>query len=134
MITLENEAVDELKEQDIPLKREGMLSSFDLRCLLGKTDVFYTKQLQKYYDENRTFEVDGVQYPLVEKVKSGGRITLALHEHPNALETFKQLLAQDGIVLKERKIIPRKQKLLLSQKRKKADKKLLIFAPKTKTH
>ena len=105
---------------DVPAKRKKMKSSFDLTILFHKTTAFFPRWMQKYYDENKTFEVDGVQYPLVEKVKSGGGITLALHEHPLALETFKQLLAQDGIVLKERKIIPRKQKLLLSQKRKKS--------------
>ncbi len=99
LITLENEADIELKAQDIPLKREGMKSSVDLGCLLGKKDSFFKKKLQKYYDENKTFEVNGVQYPLVEKAKSGTKIALFLHEHPNALETFKKLLKKEGIDL-----------------------------------
>ena len=100
LITLENEAADVLKEQDIPLKREGMKASSDLKYLLGKRDVFLSEQLKKYHDENKMFEVDGIQYPLVEKVRSGSKITLALHEHENALETFKKLLGLDKRILK----------------------------------
>ena len=98
---------------DLSSKREGMKSSVDLKRLLGKRDIFLKKQLQKYYDENKTFEIDGIQYPLVEKVKSGPNIVLAIHEHPKALETFKQLLEKEGIVLKERKITSQKSKMIM---------------------
>ena len=104
----------------IPLKREGMKTSKDLVSLFKKDRSFFIEKLQKYYNENKTFEIDGIQYPLVEKVKSGPNIVLTIHEHPLALETFKKLLEKDGIVLKERKITSQKQNLIPIQKQQKS--------------
>ncbi len=111
---------EEGNDLDISVKREGMLSSRDLTILFKKDNQFYAKQMQRFYNENKTFEIDGIQYPLVEKVKSYSQATLALHEHPLALETFKRLLEKDGIVLKERKITSQKQDLLSIQKQQKS--------------
>ena len=105
---------------DISVKREGMKSANDLSLFLNKAKTLLKDKLEKYYDENKMFEVDGVQYPLVEKVRSSGKQPLALHEYPQALETFKQLLLQEGIVLEERKITSQKQKPLPSQERQKS--------------
>ena len=118
LTTLENEAAGVLKEQDIPLKREGMKASSDLKYLLGKRDVFLSEQLKKYHDENKMFEVGGIQYPLVEKVRSGSQITLALHEHENALETFKKLLGLDKRILKREGMKSSRDLALLLKKSK----------------
>lgn len=75
--------------------------------------------MQKYYDENRTFEVDGIKYSLVEKVRSSGQITLALHEHPKAFETFKKLLEKDGLIVEERKITSQKSKMIMDNSHQK---------------
>ena len=107
-------------ELELPLKREGMKSSRSLMFFFKKEQTFFVKKLKKYYEENKSFEIDGVQYPLVEKVKSGPNIVLALHEHPKALETFKQLLVQEGIVLEERKVSSQKQNPLPIQKQQKS--------------
>ena len=107
-------------ELELPLKREGMKTSKDLVSLFKKDRSFFIEKLQKYYNENKTFEIDGIQYPLVEKIKSSGQIALALHEHENALEVFKKLLKKEGIVLKERKITSQKQNLLPIQKQQKS--------------
>ena len=109
-----------LLEEDCSLKREGMKSSVDLVLLFKKGSQFFAKKLKKCYDENRTFKIDGIQYPLTEKVRSAGQQILALHEHPKALETFKQLLVQEGIVLEERKVSPQKQNPLPIQKQQKS--------------
>lgn len=118
LTTLENDAAGVLKEQNIPLKREGMKASSDLKYLLGKRDVFLSEQLKKYHDENKMFEVDGIQYPLVEKVRSGSQITLALHEHENALETFKKLLGLDKRILKREGMKSSRDLALLLKKSK----------------
>ncbi len=105
---------------NVPLKRQGMKTCRDLCILLKKGDLVITRQLRKYCDEKQTFEVDGIAYPLIEQVLSGTKTTLGVHEHPKALETFKQLLVQEGIVLEERKIASQKQKTLPSQERQKS--------------
>ena len=97
LITLENEASVQLAESNIPPKREGMKSSLDLEKVLGKTHTLYIGFLQKYYKEGKTFDVDGVSYPLVEKVRSRSHVAIVLHENPQALETFKRLLQKEGI-------------------------------------
>ncbi|MBQ8251413.1 MAG: hypothetical protein IJY92_05830 [Alphaproteobacteria bacterium] len=96
-----------------------MKTSKDLVSLFKKDRSFFIEKLQKYYNENKTFEIDGIQYPLVEKIKSSGQIALALHEHENALEVFKKLLKKEGIVLKERKITSQKSKMIMDNSHQK---------------
>ena len=79
-----------------------------------------TRQLRKYCDEKQTFEVDGIAYPLIERVLSGTKITLGVHEHPKAFETFKKLLEKDGLIVEERKVSSQKQNPLPIQKKQKS--------------
>ena len=105
---------------NVPLKRQGMKTCRDLCILLKKGDLVITRQLRKYCDEKQTFEVDGIAYPLIEQVLSGTKITLGVHEHPKAFETFKKFLEKDGLIVEERKVSSQKQNLLPIQKKQKS--------------
>lgn len=96
LITLENDALSQLVEQNIPLKREGMLTVSDLMKLFKKSRKFFADILEKCYQEAYTFEVDDEHYPLVEKVKSNSYTIVMLNEHPNALEKLKKILFEVG--------------------------------------
>ena len=96
LITLENDALSQLVEQNIPLKREGMLTVSDLMKLFKKSRKFFADILEKCYQEGYTFEVDDEHYPLVEKVKSNSYTIVMLNEHPNALEKLKKILFEVG--------------------------------------
>ncbi len=91
---------------DISIKREGMMSSFDLAKKYNRRSDFFVKILKKYYQENQTFTIENHNYPLVEEVKTGSNICFALHEHENAFNTLKELLKTDGVFLEERKRAP----------------------------
>ena len=94
-----------LQEENIPFgysqKRKGMLSIYDFYDLIGKTSDITRTLYQKLFQEKRTFELDGKNIPLLEKVvSSSGKIIIALHEHPKALETFIQEAEKEGINLR----------------------------------
>lgn len=77
-------------------KKEGMLTVYDLAKILHTTFSKLNPYLDKYFNQNKTFEVNGVTYPLIEQVKSSSSTILALHEHPEALEQFKNLLREEN--------------------------------------
>ena len=81
------------------MKRKGMKTAPMLGKILHKGTTPLFNLIKKYYLEGQTFEVKGISYPLIEKVRNGSRIGLLLHEHPKALEKFKMLLKKDGINL-----------------------------------
>lgn len=69
--------------------REGMLTPTGL---IKKYKIHHrhaTKMLNECRDT--TFRVDGIDYPLVETVKNGGRTCLALTDHPTGIEKFLEL-------------------------------------------
>lgn len=89
LLKLENEAQTIFENTIFQEKRKGMLTSHELCDIFQKTGYeFFKKHLKSAFHKKETFEVDGIYYPLVEKVKAHSCITLALNEHPQALEIF----------------------------------------------
>ncbi len=81
---------------NIPPRREAsMLSATNLHYRFGVAYDLLNQFFQKYYEEGKTFDVDGKSYPLVQKVRSEKIVLLTLHEHPNALLKFKTLFEQE---------------------------------------
>ncbi len=132
LMILEHEAKDYLSYQQIPQKRVGMMSSLDLSMKYPKEAAFFQRMLEKYYQENQIVETEGGICPLVEKVRSYAHICLALHEHKNALDTFKELLKKEGVNLD----ISLKRAGMMSSfdLAKKYNKKSIFFSEKLKKY
>ncbi|MBR4927843.1 MAG: DEAD/DEAH box helicase family protein, partial [Alphaproteobacteria bacterium] len=58
LITLENEALAQLSEQNFPLKRDGMLIISDLTKIFKKDRYFFSNILEKCYQKGFTFNAD----------------------------------------------------------------------------
>lgn len=87
----------------LPPKKHQMLTCQNLHYRFGVDYDMLNQAFQTYYDENKTFDVEGKTYPLIQKVRSEKVVLLTLHEHPNALQCFKILFEQDnGIYLGKR--------------------------------
>ena len=72
----------------LPQKKEGMLSTHDLRVKYGRTHQIYKDLVEQAYRENITFEENGIKKGVVIPVRSPYAPALVIQPSPKALNAF----------------------------------------------
>ena len=97
----------------LPQKKEGMLSTHDLRVKYGRTHQIYKDLVEQAYRENITFEENGIKKGVVIPVRSPYAPALVIQPSQKALNSFLEFCKEMGRPLPTN-IIPKINDQMLS--------------------
>lgn len=80
-------------------KKNEFLFLDDLKTRFMRGDTILKKALKKCYTKKRSIEINGVQTPIIQPIKKNYRLTLSLLNDPEAIQSFKDFCAEEGILL-----------------------------------